>query len=209
MFNKPDSQGRAIFSGISLALIACICVFSILSVEHETSAAITANREAKSQQLMQTLLPKVDLTDPTIKYECRLLSDRRIGSKMKAYIVTNHKDELLGIISSYATSRGYSNPLILIAGIDANGHVAKVDVELSKETPGIGDKVERKRSNFLDQFDDKNMLQTRWDVKKFGGEFDYITGATVTSRAIVLATKDLLDVVSSTDFTKLPKCPAR
>ena len=52
----------------------------------------------------------------------------------------------------------------------------------------------------------KNLENSTWDVKKFGGDFDYITGSTVTSRAIVLATSDALKVLNKTDIVKLKIC---
>ena len=124
----------------------------------------------------------------------------------KAYIATDKSGKILGYIGTYSTSRGYSNPLILIAGLDTTGRLTKVDISFTRETPGIGDKVERKRGNYLDQFDGKGLYDANWDVKKFNGDFDYFTGATVTSRAVVLATRDFLEVMMGTDLEQLPNC---
>ena len=160
--------------------------------------------------LVRSLLPEIMEREESqgrkVKFECKLISHRLIGHNMRAYIVRNEEDQILGFISSYSTSRGYSNPLILIGGINPQGQISKIDVQLSRETPGIGDKVERRRGNFLDQFDGQNLHSIKWDVKKFGGDFDYITGATVTSRALVLATRDFLEVMATTDLTTLPDC---
>lgn len=204
--SKPNA--RAIFSGFILSAVATLCTAGVLVVENDTAPFIENNRAQTEQQLINTLLPDVQTkAQGKVTYQCKLISDKRIGKNMKAYIARDDSGQTLGFISSYSTSRGYSNPLILIGGMDSNGHITKIDIQLSRETPGIGDKVERRKGNYLDQFDNLAIEDVKWDVKKFGGDFDYITGATVTSRALVLATKDFLEVMHKTNFYALPDCP--
>lgn len=202
---KPTS--RALFSGFILALIAALCTAIVLYVEHDTEKLIEKSRNDTEQRLLEELLPEAKAqAQGTLHYQCKLLSDPRIGKKMRAYIATDDSGKVLGFVSSYSTNRGYSNPLIMIGGVDTKGNITKIDFKLSKETPGIGDKLERKRGNYLDQFDGFSLEDAKWDVKKFGGDFDYITGATVTSRAVVLATKDFLSVMRDIDLTTLKDC---
>ena len=208
--NNNKALWRSLFAGFILAFIAALCTVGVLLAQHDTNEAIAHNRALQEQQLVRSLLPEIMEREESqgrkVKFECKLISHRLIGHNMRAYIVRNEEDQILGFISSYSTSRGYSNPLILIGGINPQGQISKIDVQLSRETPGIGDKVERSRGNFLDQFDGQNLHSIKWDVKKFGGDFDYITGATVTSRALVLATRDFLEVMATTDLTTLPDC---
>lgn len=208
--NNNKALWRSLFAGFILAFIAALCTVGVLLAQHDTNEAIAHNRALQEQQLVRSLLPEImereESQDRKVKFECKLISHRLIGNNMRAYIVRNEEDQILGFISNYSTSRGYSNPLILIGGINPQGQISKIDVQLSRETPGIGDKVERRRGNFLDQFDGQNLHSIKWDVKKFGGDFDYITGATVTSRALVLATRDFLEVMATTDLTTLPDC---
>ena len=208
--NNNKALWRSLFAGFILAFIAALCTVGVLLAQHDTNEAIAHNRALQEQQLVRSLLPEIMEREESqgrkVKFECKLISHRLIGHNMRAYIVRNEEDQILGFISSYSTSRGYSNPLILIGGINPQGQISKIDVQLSRETPGIGDKVERRRGNFLDQFDGQNLHSIKWDVKKFGGDFDYITGATVTSRALVLTTRDFLEVMATTDLTTLPDC---
>lgn len=208
--NNNKALWRSLFAGFILAFIAALCTVGVLLAQHDTNEAIAHNRALQEQQLVRSLLPEIMEREESqgrkVKFECKLISHRLIGHNMRAYIVRNEEDQILGFISNYSTSRGYSNPLILIGGINPQGQISKIDVQLSRETPGIGDKVERRRGNFLDQFDGQNLHSIKWDVKKFGGDFDYITGATVTSRALVLATRDFLEVMATTDLTTLPDC---
>ncbi|MCK0535049.1 MULTISPECIES: RnfABCDGE type electron transport complex subunit G [unclassified Anaerobiospirillum] len=204
--NKPGV--RALFSGVILSAIAALCTAGVLYAEQDTSPHIQANRDRNEQMLIDSLLPDVKKqAQGKVTYHCKLISDRRIGKNMKAYIARDESGKTLGYISSFSTNRGYSVPLILIGGMDSNGRITRIDIQLSRETPGIGDKVERRRGNYLDQFDGLAVEDRRWDVKKFGGDFDYITGATVTSRALVLASKDFIEVIKATDFDSLRDCP--
>lgn len=202
-FSSPFT--RAIAAGFTLALIAALCVFFILNAQRNTSEQISANQNARMMQVINDLLPQESLTDDTVNV-CKLFSHKKIGKNMPFFTITDKNNKPLGYIATFSTSRGYSNPLILIAGLTADLKIYKVDIHTSKETPGIGDKVDRKHGNFLDQFDNQDLHSINWEVKKFGGDFDYITGATVTSRAIVLASRDLLEAVNETDLSSLPLC---
>ncbi len=204
--NRPNT--RAFFSGIILAAIAVLCITGVLLAEHDTKPAIEHNRASREQAIMEKLLPNLkNEAQGAMTYQCKLVSHPLIGTNMKAYIASDSTGKILGYIGTYATNRGYSNPLVLIAGLDTSGHLTKVDIAFTRETPGIGDKVERKRGTYLDQFDGLGLYDANWDVKKFNGDFDYFTGATVTSRAVVLATRDFLEVMMGTDLTTLPNCP--
>ena len=131
---------RAFFSGFILAFIAVLCTTVVLLAEHDTKAAIEHNRATREQQLMEQLLPHLkDQAFGEITYRCKLVSHPLIGNNMKAYIATDRSGKILGYIGTYSTSRGYSNPLILIAGLDTTGRLTKVDISFTRETPGIGD----------------------------------------------------------------------
>ena len=196
---------RAAAAGFTLAFIAALCVFFILSAQRNTSEKITANQNDRMMQVINDLLPSETLSEDTVTV-CKLFSHKKIGKNMPFFAITDKNNRPLGYIATYSTSRGYSNPLILIAGLTSDLKIYKVDIQISKETPGIGDKVDRKHGNFLEQFDNQDLKSINWEVKKFGGDFDYITGATVTSRAIVLASRDLLEAVNETDLSSLPLC---
>lgn len=85
---------------------------------------------------------------------------------------------------------GYTGPIQLIVGINQNGLIKGVRVTSHKETPGLGDKIDIKKSDWIRSFEGKsldNLTPEQWKVKKDGGDFDQLTGATITPRAIVNA----------------------
>ena len=84
----------------------------------------------------------------------------------------------------------------LLVGIHQDGRVAGVRVVKHNETPGLGDAIEVRKSDWILGFDGKSLLNPiaeAWKVKRDGGEFDQITGATITPRAIVKTVKNTLD----------------
>ncbi|WP_020411911.1 electron transport complex subunit RsxG [Microbulbifer variabilis] len=94
---------------------------------------------------------------------------------------------------------GYSGPIQLLVGVNRDGTIAGVRVTGHSETPGLGDKVELKKSDWILQFDGlslKNPPAYEWKVQKDGGVFDQFTGATITPRAVVNEVRQVLEFVA-------------
>jgi len=90
---------------------------------------------------------------------------------------------------------GYSGDIRLIVGVNRDGSIAGVRVLTHNETPGLGDKVELKKSDWVLRFNGTSLEQPQledWRVKKDGGAFDQFTGATITPRAVVKQVKKVL-----------------
>ncbi|MEJ2608636.1 MAG: electron transport complex subunit RsxG [Candidatus Thiodiazotropha sp.] len=86
--------------------------------------------------------------------------------------------------------QGYAGEIRLILGVNAKGEVLGVRVLSHAETPGLGDKIEIEKGNWILSFNDlslKNTTTQQWHVKKDGGQFDQFSGATITPRAVVKA----------------------
>ncbi len=85
---------------------------------------------------------------------------------------------------------GYSGPIRLLIGINADSVVTAVRVLEHRETPGLGDGIDLSRSDWVLQFDGRSMINPNiddWAIKRDGGEFDQLTGASVTPRAVIKA----------------------
>lgn len=90
---------------------------------------------------------------------------------------------------------GYSGNIQLLVAIWHDGSLAGVRVLAHKETPGLGDYIDEHHGDWIHGFDGRslqNLEASQWKVKKDGGQFDYITGATITPRAVVKAVKNSL-----------------
>jgi electron transport complex protein RnfG len=85
---------------------------------------------------------------------------------------------------------GYSGAINMVIGIDRDGNILGVRVLSHKETPGLGDKIEVSKSDWILKFVGRsldNLRTEQWAVKKDGGEFDQFAGATITPRKTVQA----------------------
>jgi len=94
---------------------------------------------------------------------------------------------------------GYSGPISLLVGVNRDGTVAGVRVTAHSETPGLGDKVELKKSDWILQFNGRSLRDPSpdlWKVQKDGGAFDQFTGATITPRAVVKEVREVLEFVA-------------
>lgn len=96
--------------------------------------------------------------------------------------------------------QGYAGPIRLLLGVGADGRVLGVRVLAHSETPGLGDKIERARSDWILGFDGRSLGDpppARWAVKKDGGVFDQFSGATITPRAVVDAVRGGLETFAA------------
>jgi electron transport complex protein RnfG len=83
---------------------------------------------------------------------------------------------------------GYAGDIELLMGIRVDGVVSGVRVISHRETPGLGDAIETRRSPWISKFTGKSLDNpgaAGWRVRRDGGVFDQFTGATITPRAVV------------------------
>jgi electron transport complex protein RnfG len=89
--------------------------------------------------------------------------------------------------------KGYGGEIAVLMAVDENGALLGARVLKHTETPGLGDKIEIAKSDWIDGFAGKALATARWAVKKDGGDFDQLAGATITPRAVVSAVKGGLE----------------
>jgi electron transport complex protein RnfG len=121
--------------------------------------------------------------------------------------IARQAGEIIALIIPATAPDGYNGDISLIIGVNRDGSVAGVRALNHKETPGLGDKVDLKKSAWVLGFDGKslqNPLLARWKVKKDGGDFDQFTGATITPRAVVNQVKRVLEFVQANEATLFP-----
>ncbi len=98
------------------------------------------------------------------------------------------QNQPVALILTTVAPDGYNGAIRLLVGITTDGEIAGVRVVRHRETPGLGDKIETSRSTWILGFNGRSLDNTsNWAVKPDGGEFDSLTGATITPRAVVNA----------------------
>ena len=200
---KQNTVGLSIFAVITGGIIA----FTQLNTVEKISANIQI---AKANTLYQ-ILPK-ETHDNDLARDIIIINDPALVAEegqVEAY-VARKKGKAIAVILPAITNDGYTGKIRSLVGINADGTIVKVRVLTHKETPGLGDKVEVKKSGWIHQFDSKSLSNpelSRWAVKKDNGDFDQITGATITPRAIVKSVLNTLKYFQANRDTLLAPAP--
>ena len=170
---------------------------AMVSLTHlGTAQTIAENeRQALLDNLLQLLPPEQfdnDIYTDTIEVNDPSLS----GSQEPTMVYRARKggSPVAAIFTSIAPD-GYSGNIKLLVGIYRDGKLAGVRVVSHKETPGLGDRVDRARSDWVEHFKGRSLgdpAAEQWKVKKDGGVFDQFSGATITPRAVVKAVYNTL-----------------
>jgi electron transport complex protein RnfG len=114
---------------------------------------------------------------------------------IKGYVARNN-NEVTAVILETRAPDGYSGEIKILVGIDKNGNILGTRVIKHQETPGLGDYIDIAKSNWINIFTFsslENTSQSEWAVKKDQGKFDYISGATITARAVIKAINEALN----------------
>lgn len=178
-----------------LAAFAIVCTGAIALVKVMTEPAIALQQQQALLNTVNQLIPD-DLYDNDIINSCFIVNDPLLGNnrEQQVFIAKKEKQPVALMLES-STFSGYSGEIKLVIAIYESGKIAGVRVLSHSETPGLGDKIQTNKSDWILSFDGSNYSYTndkQWEVKKYGGEFDAFTGATITPRAIVLAVKNAL-----------------
>ena len=185
-------------SGSVLAVFAAITSVAIGWTYLATKDQIDMEvRRAEARQLLEIFPPEThdnDIVDDGFE----LVADTPllgIREARQGYRV-RRDDRVIGVILPATARDGYSGDIRALVGVRDDGTVAGVRVVAHRETPGLGDKVDLRKSDWILGFDNRSLSQpdlSGWNVEKDGGVFDQFTGATVTPRAVILATRRALE----------------
>ena len=165
-----------------------------VALTHSLTAQRISDQEKKqlAEQLQQVL--DAHHYDNQLYKDCVIITDERLGPRPQQIIYRAYKsDKPYALVMRHVTPSGYSGDINLLTAVFANGEIAGVRVTKHEETPGLGDKVEVKKSDWITLFKGQTVLgedDNRWAVKKDGGQFDQFTGATITPRAVVGSVKE-------------------
>ncbi|WP_150538353.1 electron transport complex subunit RsxG [Actinobacillus vicugnae] len=169
-----------------LAGIAFICTALSTGVYLLTKGRIDEVTATQQRQLLQEVVP-TSYFDNDLLGSCKIVNLPDAPYLNRIYIAK--KSENLTAYAIQATAPdGYSGNIVLLIGIQPDGKVLGVRTLAHKETPGLGDKIETRISDWILSFSNKLFSlenEPQWAVKKDGGQFDQFTGATITPRAVV------------------------
>ena len=189
-------QKHILAVGLILAVFAIGATSLVVFTEAQTRDKISDNER-------QTLLLAINALVTSDDYDNDILSDTLLlpatselatTKPTTVYRARQGNNDIAVVFTSIAPN-GYSGKITLLVGVYADGTLAGVRVISHKETPGLGDKIDARKGDWILKFKGlslNNPTSAYWKVKKDGGDFDQFTGATITPRAVVLAIKSSL-----------------
>jgi electron transport complex protein RnfG len=181
---------------IAFAVLIAAAAFVIDASFDFSKERIAANQRARLIATLNSVLAP-DLRGRDLATARVTATDRTLlGSEaaIDVFVATDRGTPVATIFASVAPD-GYNAPIHLLIGVSNAGAVTGVRAVSHRETAGLGDRIDAAKSPWISMFDGRSLEQppaARWAVDKDDGDFDSITGATVTSRAVVKAVKNTL-----------------
>jgi len=181
-------------SGLLLLIFTMVSVLFVSLTQDTTQEKIQYNEE---QLLIKRLAELVSNYDNDIlkeKYD-QVLTLHGIKQTIGIY-PAKRNGQTFAYLVEHTYPNGYNGSIRLLTGISVDETLLGVRVVAHKETPGLGDKIETRKSDWIKQFTGlslSNPTQDNWKVKRDGGVFEAFTGATITPRAIVTASYQVLE----------------
>jgi electron transport complex protein RnfG len=187
---------NALRTAAIMLAFAFIGTLLLASVFDATRAPIEASEKAARLSLFKEILPAQNYDNDLLASQVTIAPNALLGNRLPSIAnVAKQQQQTAGVILEAIAHDGYSGDIKLLIAIRADGSISGVRVLAHKETPGLGDYIDIAHGNWIKLFDNESLEKTaaeKWQVKKDGGQYDYMVGATITPRAVVKAVKQAL-----------------
>jgi electron transport complex protein RnfG len=197
MVKEPTATGMATRTAVILVVFVAAFTAALAVVYTMTKPAIEASAAEEKMRTINEVLPSELYDNDLLADTLTLPPTPELGQDDES---TVYRARLKGkpstLVLEAVAPDGYAGKIRMLLAIRANGQVAGVRVTLHKETPGLGDYIEPKKDKnkanpWITQFNGKSLEKmptaSEWKVKKDGGRFDSVAGATITPRAVTKA----------------------
>ncbi|MDJ0812558.1 MAG: electron transport complex subunit RsxG [Woeseiaceae bacterium] len=183
-------------TGLTLAAIGAICTMLVAATYQATRDRIAANDKALLEQSLLPALAGIDYDSGLTDSLLELQPPHELPGNDTALVYRVFAaGEPAAALFAVTARDGYSGPIRVLIGVAYDGTVSGVRILQHRETPGLGDMIDSSRSDWVLQFDGRslgNPAAEHWAIRGDGGEFDQLTGASITPRAVVGAVRDTL-----------------
>jgi electron transport complex protein RnfG len=189
---SADSATRETLSdALKLLIFAVIGTAILASVFYLTHNRIAATEEAEKLKLLSQAAPPELYDNNLLKDTVEIPPTPQLGTSDATIAYRGRlRGEPSVVVLEVIAPDGYSGKIDMIVAIRADASIAGVRVVSHKETPGLGDYIDHTKNPWIEAFDgtsSQRYKDTDWQVKKDGGQFDYMAGATITPRAVIKA----------------------
>ena len=188
-------NNKAIIHNLPLLILTLLCVLFIHFLHAISSERISDNQERAALQDINEVI--------TITYDNDVFADTQTiavptsinpaGNISAYYARQNGQVKAIALLPIVA--KGYSGPISLLVGMNIDGSISGVHVMSHTETPGFGANIHQDKSDWLTMFNGQTLLlkqEDAWRISADGGKYDRLSGATITSRAVISSLYELL-----------------
>jgi H+/Na+-translocating ferredoxin:NAD+ oxidoreductase subunit G len=194
MTSAPKNAAR---TGVILLIFALVGTAALAWTFRLSHPAIEKSEEEEKLKLLNQVMPIDHYDNDLVASQRALPPDDLLGTRQSSEAwIARKKGHVSGIVLEAIAPDGYSGDIDLLIGITSTGEVLGVRVTSQHETPGLGDYIDIAKSPWIRIFDHHSLSQPAtnlWKVKKDGGAFDSVAGATITPRAVVRAVRGALE----------------
>lgn len=191
-----SAEGNWLLTAAAAAALAAAAFYGVHAAYDWSDDRIAANERARIVARLNSVLEPAlrgrDLTTTRLA----VTDEEHLGSAdpVDIFVLTDRGAPMATVFATVAP-HGYNASIDLLIGVAPIGTVTGVRAVRHRETQGLGDAIDIAKSGWMLQFDGKALTapaRELWAIDQDEGEFDAISGATVTSRAVVTAVKNTL-----------------
>jgi electron transport complex protein RnfG len=165
--------------------ICFVAALALAKVYDFTKEPIAYQKRLEVLRAIQAVLPDVDNEPDQDVVRLRLPLEGEEEPMEVTFFRGRHQGTLSGVAFVVKSREGYGGTIEIMLGVDPEGTILGIEILGHLETPGLGAKIEDKP--FKQRFANRSLENTKWAVRKDGGDIDQITGATISPRAVVKA----------------------
>jgi Na+-translocating ferredoxin:NAD+ oxidoreductase subunit G len=208
MTKRPIFLAALILGGFAVTGVTLVVITNATVAER-----IATNQRLAMQHKLEAIVPGGGGDNDPLADRLEVSDPQRLGSDLTRVYRVRRNGQPVALILDPVVPHGYAGPIKLLISVLPDGSLGGVRVIAHHETPGLGDKIDEAKSDWVYSFNGKSLTlppPERWAVKRDGGAFDQFTGATITPRAIVRAVKNTLLYVQSQGerlYTEPPVAP--
>jgi electron transport complex protein RnfG len=187
-------------AALRLALLTVLAIGALVGIHALTREQIAEGRLRLERQALAEVVPAALYDHDPLADLLEICDESRLGPGRHRLYRLHRGGRPSALVFHAVAPDGYSGPIGLMIGVDAEGRVLGVRVTEHRETPGLGDAIEAEKSPWIQQFEGRALgdpPSERWSVERREGAFDALVGATVSSRAVTQAVRRVLEVFAA------------
>ena len=184
-FDLKPYRDQPLYQALLLGAACAVVSLLLIGGHQSTHQSISDHQTADKLAMLAQVLPASRYNNDPLAETATLSSDVLAAP---ATLMLARQDGHFSAAALQLAIAGWGGVIHMILAVKPDGELLGVRIISHTETPGLADKIERGKSDWITTFDGKSLLNTSgnaWRVKKDGGEFDQFTGATITPRAVV------------------------